>query len=470
MEAPILLFFEIFARIEHEILLFALVGLLVGGLDDFVMDVLFLARQAKRELFIYSRHRKMTAATLPRSEKPGRLAILVPAWREAEVIGGMLRGCIESWRGEDFTLFVGTYPNDPDTIRAVAAVAREEARIRLVILPHEGGTTKADCLNHGWAAMLREEQATGERFKAIVLHDAEDVVHADELRLFDRMIDRFDMVQIPVRPLLSQQSRWIAGHYADEFAEAHGKHLVLREAVGAAVPSAGVGCCFARGMLGAIARERGGAPFDPASLTEDYEIGLRIAERRGRTAFVTMPDAKGGLICTREHFPETLDAAVRQKARWFVGIALAGWDRMGWHGSWRERWMRLHDRRATLSALVLFAAYCAALGYGVLLLGNLAGLAPKTAMSPLVRHALAATTFLMLWRLAARFLWSARAYGWRQGLLAIPRTLLANIIAMLAARRAIGLYLGQLRSGTIIWEKTQHRFPFPADHHVHRPG
>lgn len=449
----------IFARIEHEILLFALAGLLIGGLDDFVMDMVFLWRRAKREIFIYSRHRRMTAATLPRSDHPGRIAVLVPAWREANVIGAMLRGCLDRWRSEDFLLLVGTYPNDPDTIRAVTDVACEDTRIRLVILPHDGGTTKADCLNHVWAAMLREEQALGARFKAAVLHDAEDVVHADEIRLFDRMIDRFDMVQIPVRPLLSRRSRWIAGHYADEFAEAHGKHLILREAIGAAVPSAGVGCCFAREMLGMIARERGGHPFDPDSLTEDYEIGLRIAEKGGRTAFVTMPDAEGNLICTQEHFPETLEEAIRQKARWFVGIALAGWDRMGWHGSLRERWMRLHDRRAALSALVLFAAYCAALGHGALMLAALAGLAPPPSLSPPTEIALLVTTFLMLWRLAARFFWSTHAYGWRQGLLAIPRTFLANIIAMLAARRAIGLYLRQLKSGKVVWEKTHHQFP-----------
>jgi adsorption protein B len=135
--------------------------------------------------------------------------------------------------------------------------------------------------------------AEGRRFKAVVLHDAEDVVHADEIRLFDVMIDRFDMVQLPVLPLIAPHSRWIAGHYADEFAEAHGKHIIMREAMGAAVPSAGVGCAFARDMIGAIAEERAGAPFDAASLTEDYEIGLRIAERKGRTVFVSMRDASG---------------------------------------------------------------------------------------------------------------------------------------------------------------------------------
>lgn len=440
-------------------MMFALVGLLIGGADDFLMDMLFLARHVWRRLFIYRRHARMTGATLPPADQPGTIAIFVPAWQEAEVIGPMLRACLRNWREGDFLLFVGTYPNDPDTIREVAGVAREDARVRLVILPHPGGTTKADCLNHLWRALLNEEKATGQRFKGIALHDAEDVVHADEIRLFDRMIERFDMVQLPVRPLLSPRSRWIAGHYADEFAEAHGKTLILREAMGAAVPSAGVGCCFARDRLESIARERDGIPFDPASLTEDYEIGLRIREQQGRTVFIAMPDARGDLICTQEHFPETLEDATRQKARWFVGIALAGWDRMGWHGSLRERWMRLHDRRALLSALVVLVAYCAVAGAILLLAAGLFGIAPPYAPSPLMALGLTVTLWLMAWRLLSRACWTAQIYGWRQGLLSIPRTFVANIIAIAAMRRAISLYVGQLRSGVVVWEKTRHIFP-----------
>ena len=52
----------------------------------------------------------------------------------------------------------------------------------------------------------------------------EDVVHADEIRLFDVMIDRFQLVQLPVLPLPGQGnwlSRAIANHYCDEFAETH---------------------------------------------------------------------------------------------------------------------------------------------------------------------------------------------------------------------------------------------------------
>jgi bacteriophage N4 adsorption protein B len=401
----------------------------------------------------------MTAPSLPVSHAPGRMAIFVPAWAEANVIGPMLRRSCALWAGQDYRIFVGAYPNDPDTIAAVASVARDSVTVHLVITSSNGPTTKADCLNRIWRAMLRDEAATGTRYKAIILHDAEDVVHRDELRLFDRMIDRFDMVQLPVRPLLSQESKWVAGHYADEFAEAHGKTLRTREALGAAVPSAGVGCAFERAALGDIAQRRGGDPFDPHSLTEDYEIGLRLAEHGARTVFVSMRDAQGALICTQEHFPDTVSDAVRQKARWFAGIALAGWDRMGWRGSWRERWMRLHDRRAVLSALVLLAAYGAAVGYLLLMVGHGLGYGTPRPASTLLMLAIGATTCLMLWRLAVRYAFSTYAYGWRQGLRSIPRSAVANVIAMLAARRAVGIYIRQWRGGAVQWDKTVHRFP-----------
>lgn len=63
------------------------------------------------------------------------------------------------------------------------------------------------------------EAAEGATFKAVVLHDAEDVVHSAELRLFDRLIERFDLVQLPVMPLIAPGRRGVSATYLDEFAE-----------------------------------------------------------------------------------------------------------------------------------------------------------------------------------------------------------------------------------------------------------
>jgi adsorption protein B len=64
-----------------------------------------------------------------------------------------------------------------------------------------------------------------------------------------------------------------------------------------------------------------------------------------------------------------------------------------------------------------------------------------------------------------RFTMVARVYGWREGLRALPRVFVGNIIAMMAARRAVVRYAGLARSGPIAWDKTGHIFPdaLPAE-------
>jgi adsorption protein B len=312
--------------------------------------------------------------------------------------------------------------------------------------------------------MLEDEEAEGRRFKAVVLHDAEDVVHSAELRIFDLLIERFDLVQLPVLPLADPNSRWIAGHYADEFAEAHGKELVVREALGASIPSAGVGCAFSRDALERM--DEGDGPFAADSLTEDYELGLRLRAAGGRAAFVRLPAcAKRPLVVTREYFPSSFEAAVAQKARWMVGIALSGWDRLGWNGGLAERWMRLRDRQALLAALLLLAAYVSLLLWGVLQARALVAGRPLQPVSTELATLLQLNFALLAWRLTMRFYFVSLAYGWREGLRAIPRVVVSNLIAMLAARRAVFRYLRIRKSGKADWDKTRHAFPsaLPAE-------
>lgn len=272
----------------------------------------------------------------------------------------MIGTALDRFHHPDWRPYVGCYPNDPGTIAAVERAASGDPRIRPVVGDAPGPTTKAGCLNWIWQAMLSDEHADGTRVKAIVLLDAEDVVHRDELTVYDALIERFALVQIPVHPVVVQgaglSGALISGHYCGEFAEAHAKQVVVREAVGAAVPSAGVGCAIARDMLAQTAADRDG-PFDPESLTEDYELGLRIAAAGGRGTFVRLPAADGqGLVAVHVCFPHRSVASIRQKSRSMTGIALAGWDRLGWAGSLSERWMWLRDRRAPLAALVLATA------------------------------------------------------------------------------------------------------------------
>lgn len=450
----------------HELLLFAAVGLFVGGLDDLLVDAIWIIRLVWRRQVIFRIYKPASMETLAPPDRPGRIAILIGAWREDAVIGRMLRTALARIDHDDYRIYVGTYANDHRTIAEIRTIARADGRIRLVEDGIDGPTTKGECLNRVWRAVLRDEAAENSRFKAVVIHDAEDVIHSAELKLFDRMSEHFDLVQLPVLPIPSAGSRWVAGHYCDEFSEAHHRQLVVRELLGAGVPSAGVGCAISREAMGRMALHGGGKPFDEHCLTEDYEIGLRLAQLGYRGAFVSVPTTEGGMpVAVRAHFPETIETAVRQKTRWMVGIALAGWDRLGWYGHWAELWMRLRDRRAMLAALVISAGYASLLLWVISLAGHyIMATTPKPLPSGLMLL-MQVNGLLLLWRAAMRFVSVRKFYGTREGLRSVPRIVTSNIIAMLAARRALLQYWKLLRGHALRWDKTCHVFPqaLPAE-------
>jgi adsorption protein B len=447
---------EVLSRVAAELALFAGAGFLLFAANDLLVDVIYFGRGLWRSVAIYTRYPRAFATALPETREPRFLAVFVPAWDESSVIASMLRAAVERIDYADYRIFVGHYRNDPATAAAIAAVGEE--RIEAVEVESDGPTTKADCLNHLYDALIAYEVETGKSAAAVVLHDAEDVVHPLELRVFDRLIDRAAVIQLPVLPLPDPHSRWIAGHYCDEFAEAHIKELVVREAVGAAIPLAGVGCAIARKPLAQLAAMQDGKPFAVGSMTEDYEVGLRIGALGLKTMFVRLPARPGerGVVASRGHFPASLGAAVRQKARWLGGIALAGWDRLGWSGGLGERWMRMRDRRGPLAALLLLAAYAAAFLWAQIWLAEALGAPIHARFDPLLVTLLTINAWLLAWRVLMRACFTCSAYGLGQGLLSIPRLVVGNVIAMLAAGRAVAIHLG---GGATRWDKTRHVFP-----------
>lgn len=436
-----------------ELMLFAGVGLLIGGLDDLAVDLIYL--------LLRPWHRR---ADPPAEPPPRRFAIFVAAWDESGVIAAMLRSALARLEG-DYRLYLGVYPNDPATRAAAEAVAREDPRLRLVVNPRPGPTTKADNLNAMWRALVADRE-DGWQADALVLHDAEDVVHREELRVFAGLLDRHAVVQLPVLPLVARGSRLVSGHYADEFAESHAKGLVVRRWVGAGVPLAGTGCAIALPLLDRIAAARAGEPFDPTSLTEDYELGLALAEMGARAVLARVPTRDGrSLVAVRAYFPATIEAAVRQKARWITGIALSGWDRTGWARSWNplDHWMRLRDRRAPLAVVVTAAAYLALLSWGAAAALHAWTGTPPAPVSGIEQGLLAVNAVLLGWRYLMRMAFTARAYGWREALWAVPRMVVGNIIMLLAVRRAMTRYLSALGGAAPKWDKTSHAFPDTAE-------
>ncbi len=368
----------------------------------------------------------------------------------------MLQTALSRIDYQDYRIFVGHYRNDPLTAAAIATVV--DSRIEPVLVDADGPTTKADCLNQLYDALLAHEIAEGRSAAAVVLHDAEDVIHPLELPLFNRLIGKAALIQLPVLPLTDRGSPWVAGHYCDEFAEAHAKELIVREAVGAAIPLAGVGCAIRREALARIAALNEGHPFAGGSMTEDYELGLRVGDLGLKTIFVRMPAAPGSraLIASRGHFPSTFAEAVRQKARWLGGIALNGWDRLGWNGGWGERWMRMRDRRGPIAALLLLSGYIAAILWSQMWFAQALGAPIEVTIDPLLTTLLWINLWLLLCRIAMRVLFTTSAYGMAQGILSVPRLVVGNLIAICAAFRALALYLARAPQ---VWDKTRHTFP-----------
>ena len=451
--SPVALFLT---ELTAELALFAAAGFFLFAIDDLAVDLIYFVRRGWRSAAVYSRFPRAFAGTLASPMRPGWMAVFIPAWDEAAVIAPMLRATLQRFKHDDYRLFVGHYRNDPATHAAIDSV--KDTRIVAVEVDVDGPTTKADCLNRLYAALTAYEVALGEQAKAIVLHDAEDVVHPLELKLFDRLVERAGVVQLPVVPLIDPASPWVAGHYADEFAESHMKELVVREAVGAAIPLAGVGCAIERVALFRLAARHDGKPFAGASMTEDYEMGLRLGAIGVRTMFVRLPVEPGNraVVASRGHFPSSFDAAVRQKARWIGGIAFAGWDHLGWRGGIGERWMRMRDRRGPLAALLLLAGYLGALLWAQISLANSLGAPIEVPVSPALAMLLQVNAWLLGWRLTMRFAFTTAAYGPMQGLRSIPRIVVANLIAVFAARRALILHN---KGGAKSWDKTHHIFP-----------
>lgn len=444
--------FELILLVQVELLLFAAVFFALGLFDELAVDLLYLwCRLTGR-----AKTHHLPQDALPRDVLSGPAAVFIPAWREDLVIGATMAHALEVWPQRDLRIYVGCYRNDVATIASVVAAARGDERVRLVVLGADGPTCKAHCLNRLYQALLEDEGRSGRKAHMIVLHDAEDMVDAAALPLLDHAIWHAEFVQLPVMALPPSDSRWVASHYSDEFAESHAKNMVVRDALGCAIPGAGVGCAIARPMLDELAREAGGDPFAVGALTEDYELGLRIDALGGRSRFLRARTSEGHLVATRAYFPGELATSVRQKTRWVHGIALQGWDRLGWQGSLVQRWMTLRDRKGPLAALLLLVAYSLVALAIMMEVAARAGMAPDVELASGLELLLLVTLAGLVWRVLLRAVFTAREYGAAEGLRAIPRVLVSNVISIMSGRRALAAYIKTLRGGPVIWDKTEH--------------
>lgn len=457
---------------------------ILSGIDDLFFDAYYWIRHAFR-LWKMRHYKPLSYEQLAEKEEQ-MIAVLIPCWHEAGVIGTMLKHNCYSIDYSNFYLFVGVYPNDLETVNEVQEVAHLIHHVQCVIGKTPGPTNKAANLNGIYHYVKDFEKTLDRSFTIFVFHDSEDIIHPLSFKLYNYLIPRKEMIQIPVFPLEINYWQFTHWLYADEFSENHTKDIIVRESIRGHVPSAGVGTAFSKQALNLLEDPITKAPFSIDSLTEDYRTSLLIRMKglkqifvaetimrmkwrpRGffRKGYVQKPTKE--YIATRALFPLEYTKAVRQKARWIIGIVFQEWQHAQWPKEWIIKFTLAHDRKSFVTHLIN------GFGYLVFFLWLIYSLCTYTNpeypslqeqfnLHPWVWWLIVTVTFMMIERMIQRMIAIKRVYGWIPAFLSIPRTFYGNIINLHALMRAYHIYYStpksQATSKQPSWDKTDHHFP-----------
>ena len=433
-------------------------AILVSGLDDLTLLVVCLREWLRRW------KGPASSCTALRSIPQKRTAIYVPCWKEAGVIAHMIEHNLAAIDYRSFDFFIGVYPNDAKTLEVVCDLENRFANVHRAVCPHDGPTSKADCLNWIFQRMLLFEEDHRVYFDVVVTHDAEDLIHPDSLLTINRNIGVYDMVQVPVLPLPTPLRMLTHGVYCDEFAEFQIKDMRARGLMGSFIPSSGVGTGYAREALEKLAESQSNRVFEPKALTEDYENGVRLHNLGCRQLFVPIELGANGIVATRAFFPATLTTAIRQRTRWVTGIALQSWERHGWGGAGAVPYWLWRDRKGLLGNPLSFATNLLTLcGLAAWLHAKTNGYVWGVLQQRMWLPLFVGTLALQTTHLGIRMFAVARVYGARFALGVPVRLVWANYINAASTCGALYRYArARLRHEPLVWVKTEHAYPTRA--------
>src|SRR5712692_10013537 len=111
-------------------------GIFLNQLDELFMDANYLFRGLHR------RSRRVVPAEALHRVQQKRIAILLPAWKESDVIERMIEHNLAAidYSTDNYDIFCGTYQNDPETQACVVRLARRFRSVHKVVVPHDGPT------------------------------------------------------------------------------------------------------------------------------------------------------------------------------------------------------------------------------------------------------------------------------------------------------------------------------------------
>lgn len=467
---------------------------LLTGSDDLIWDLATLFKRTQYRKQIVDLH-KLDA--IP----PKLLAVVIAAWHEDNVLGDVIENIIASahYPRSRYHIFLGIYPNDPATHAVAGALAKKYPNIHIVVNNRPGPTSKAQNINYVISQIKEFERRRRWLFASITIHDSEDVVHPYELKMTNYLLEKYKALQFPVFPLMQMPKfknffrNITTSTYADEFAENHFSTMVSRYSAGAFVPSAGTGFVLARDIIDAF----GDADILPSdSLTEDYRLSLTLFEKGIQMYYVLerVPriNDEGKLIdefvATRSMFPKTFKTAVKQKARWILGITMQSFrfrDIFHIKGlRFAGRYSLYKDMKAKVGNLLIVLGYPVLIYFLVSLFIPLTPIYPKGTLS---WYLCLAVTVMMVERQLFRSVAIFNVYGMRSVFFAcllppiLPiRLIWGNIINMSATLKAyrqkiFGVKQQKEKNSVksakkkIVWDKTDHAFlEKPALRRYHR--
>ncbi|PZQ17158.1 MAG: hypothetical protein DI534_11385 [Leifsonia xyli] len=265
--------------------------LLFGGL-------LFAASNGFRLLVAFTPPRDRLRAETPDADLPV-YTVLTALYGEAAVVPGLLDALERlDYPRAKLDLKILIEDGDEETIRALAE-RPPRAGIEIMTLPPGGPRTKPRALNAGLLAA---------RGAYVTVYDAEDRPDPAQLRLAVEAFRRSgpDLACVQAKLAIDNlRDGWLVRHFAIEYAALFDVVLPALAALRLPIPLGGTSNHFRTATLRAL----GG--WDAGNVTEDADLGLRLARSGFRTATIHST--------TWEEAPIAPKAWLKQRTRWMKG-------------------------------------------------------------------------------------------------------------------------------------------------------
>lgn len=229
-------------------------------------------------------------------------SVLVPLYDEASQIGPLAQALDAlNWPKERLEIKLICEADDHATLEAAhrACSARGRAHFEVIAVPPSLPRTKPKALNYALQVCIG---------RLITVYDAEDRPHPGQLReahnAFLTNDQRVAVLQAPLVVVNGKRS-WFARMFAIEYSALFDGLLPALDRAGSFGPLGGTSNHFKRAALDHI------GAWDPYNVTEDADLGIRMARAGLQFATLELP--------TYETAPQTASVWFGQRTRWFKG-------------------------------------------------------------------------------------------------------------------------------------------------------